>query len=65
MVNKYILDTNILIGLYRSRNNAEMFLKSIGKAVMVTSIFNHIAFLAGASMHTKPGAGKFLKGTLL
>jgi predicted nucleic acid-binding protein len=53
MVKKYILDTNILIGMYRSRQKTIAVLNKIDSEHFAISIFNYAEFFAGASLQRK------------
>jgi predicted nucleic acid-binding protein len=61
MVNKYILDTNILIGTYRSRKKTIAVLNKIDSELFAISVFNYTEFLAGATLQRKNDAAKFLR----
>lgn len=60
MTNYYILDTNVLIGLYRSRKKAVNFLSGIDSAAFATTIFSYAEFVAGTPIYRKAEAHKFL-----
>ncbi len=56
----YILDTNVLISLYRSKRKTELFFSELAIRDFYISVVSHVEFLGGATPKRKADSRKFL-----